>query len=146
MFLEIDGLTLPDRLKIECFEENPSGGEWADYRRRPKEWIPLGETAWPDEVKAQIVEFYKAIGVEDPLRQKLVEPYAKCFGGRNRDGAYDLDGVNWDAVVDYFRFEARSITAQTDDDRAVLEAMQAEAVEKYGGRLPMHYMVYGEDY
>ncbi|MEE4377804.1 MAG: hypothetical protein V2J55_09885, partial [Candidatus Competibacteraceae bacterium] len=71
---------------------------------------PLGDVLWPQDVKNKIHDIFKAIGVADPWRQKLVEPYAIVFGGRDNDGSYDLADVDWEMVVDYFRWEASAWT------------------------------------
>lgn len=139
MFLINDkDLTVPKDLRGHCFfdgklADNVWGGE------KPKHLIPLGQSLWPDEVKNQIVEIFKAIGVADPLRQKLVEPFAIVFGGKHREKESDLSEVNWGMVIDYFTWEA---AAMTDPDKS--RRLQNKAEKKYGG-IFSHYIVY-EDY
>jgi hypothetical protein len=97
----------------------------------------LDKTPFPAEVKNQIVEAFKKIGVENPLQQKLVEPYAIYFGGHDKDGEYEYSNVNWDKVIDYFEYEAASLSG--DAKRAI--ALQKRANKKYGHEF-FHYAVY----
>lgn len=137
MFLEIPGLPFKrHRFYKHCFTDAPLaegkyGGE------RPKHLVPLGQAGWPAEVVNKIVELFKAIDLQDPERQKLVEPYAVVFGGRCDDGMSDLSKVNWEKVVDYFTWEA----AEHGEDVELADKLQGEARKKYGG-IFMHYPVY----
>ncbi|WP_319778492.1 hypothetical protein [Maridesulfovibrio sp.] len=72
--------------------------------------IPLGETDWPDNVKKEICDFFKAAGVDDPMTQKLVEPGLQGFRFKN-----DKDEIDWDDVVAYFKYEALSVLIMHDD-------------------------------
>ena len=48
-------------------------------RNNFQDLIPLGETDWPDHVKKEICDFFREAGVEDPMKQKLVEPGLRGF-------------------------------------------------------------------
>lgn len=122
---------LPSDLMIHAFRDGAQN-EWEG--KKPDQLIPLGQSAWPDEIKQRIAEIFKAVGCPDPLRQKLVEPRARVFGGR-RDRV-DLSKVNWGLAIDYFTWEAASMT-----DRKKAEALQKKAKKKYGG-IFSHYRVY----
>lgn len=136
MFLINDkDLTVPKELRILCFFDGQlDKGKWGG--KKPDHLMTLGSTQWPDEVKHEIVEIFKGIGVVSPLKQKLVEPYAIVFGGRRKEGESGLSGVNWEMVVDYFTWEAAAMT-----DRKQSEKLQDEAEKKYGG-IFSHYAVY----
>ncbi|MGD0275090.1 MAG: hypothetical protein ABSB79_03375 [Syntrophales bacterium] len=103
---------------------------------RPHHLIPLEKSMWPDTVMAKIVKIYQAYGLPEPMKQKLVEPYAKIFGGRIRDRESDLSDVNWDLAADYFAWEAASLF-----DGKEAERLQKKAKKKYGF-IFSHYQVY----
>lgn len=97
--------------------------------------MTLDKVPWPEKVKAAIVKAYKGTGFEDPLQQKLVEPYALAFGGERRDGEYDFKAVDWQCVIDYFNWEAIGIEAGRTDDEALTQqtfALNRAAQKKYG--------------
>jgi hypothetical protein len=133
MLLKVKGLGVNPDLRIHEF----------DQKRRPKHLSPLGETTWPEWVKGVIVERFHAIGVEDPLRQKLVEPFALAFGGRNNDGAYDLARVDWQKVVHYFTWEASTWGIDSDEKEAAHQALNAKMKAKWGGAFN-HQVVYSD--
>lgn len=138
MFLELPNKPLPKKLQLhQCTDAPMAEGVWGG--ERPKHLVPLGKAGWPEDVAQRIADIFTDIGVIDPLGQKLVEPYAVVFGGKNVEGRQDLSGVNWEFAVDYFTFEAASITY----DKKVHE-LQNKALKKYGGMFS-HYEVY-EDY
>jgi len=106
--------------------------------------IPLGETKWPEPVKDRVADIFKEIGIKYPLKQKLVEPFACAFGGIKDDsGDYKLDSVNWEYVVDYFRWEAQAISEKDAGNESHLRAreLQEQALKKYGS-IFHHYLVY----
>lgn len=75
MLLKVIGLSVKPRLKIHEVTDTPREGDpWGDLR--PKHLNTLGEAMWPDAVKEEIAQQFRRIGVEDPYRQKLVEPFA----------------------------------------------------------------------
>ena len=83
---------------------------------------PLGDTDWPDGVKAEIAEFFTRAGVRDPMRQKLVEPGLRGFRFRN-----DRGEIDWDDVVAYFKYEALTVLIMHDPkSRARAEELYAE--------------------
>lgn len=146
MLLEVKGLKIPNQHRMHLFfsdlpREHP--------KYKPNHLTPLGDTPWPEDVKAKIVEYFKAIGIQDPLRQKLVEPYALAFGGRDEDGRYLLDFVDWHKLVDYFQWEANEWLANHQLNNNIEEAyeralkLQQKALGKYGGYYS-HYFVYGD--
>jgi len=140
MLLSVNGLSSRPRLKLHEVTDTPIKGDpWRT--RRPKNVIPLGETIWPDEVKKRIAQVFIKIGVEDPYRQKLVEPYAKVFGGKDDDGAYDLKAVDWIKLVDYFTWEAAAWDNDTPAKEKALLSMVANIRKKYGGMFN-HQQVY----
>lgn len=99
--------------------------------------VTLEEAKWPDEVVSEIVELYKAVGIEKPLKQKLVEPTAFCFGGRNNNDLRDFSKVNWSLALDYFRFEIAMLFGSEDDVAKAREWMWARHET-----LVRHYEVY----
>ena len=140
MFLYIDGIQFPKKLLFRVCSNN---GEKTFYYMT-EHLIPLGETKWPESVKSNIENIFKEIGIEEPLKQKLVEPFAWAFGGRNdASGDYNFDKVNWECVVDYFRWEALSMSEKDDDDEHHLTSkeLQDQALKKYGSKF-LHYLVY----
>lgn len=138
MFLEVAGKPLPQPLRIHACTDAPlAEGTWGG--EKPKHLVSLKESMWPEEVIDKIAQIFKGIGVIDPMKQKLVEPYAVVFGGKNVDGRQNLSGANWELAVDYFTFEAASITRNQK-----VHELQEEALKKYGGYFS-HYAVY-EDY
>lgn len=133
MFLFIEGMEYPDWTAGHKVREGVK--EWQGLK---ESWVcPLGETFWPDEIKQKVSAIYKKVGIPDPLKQKLVEPFAGSFGGRNIEGVPVLTKVNWDALVDYFEWESAAISG----NRAKSEKLQARAEKKYGG-IFFHYNVY----
>ena len=139
MFLQIDGLKLPDFAMINTRKEGIE--EWKGGK--PHWATPLVETFWPDDVKKKITDIFKKVGIPDPMRQKLVEPFAVCFGGENKEGVPDLSKVNWEALVEFFEWESFSIQG-TKASRAMSEKLQDKAEKKWGGTF-FHYDVY-QDY
>jgi hypothetical protein len=139
MILRKKGLALPDNIDSErpdFFEIDPDASD-AERAERQIDLILLAGTDWPADVKAEIVLTFMHVGVPDPLYQKIVEPFAMAFKGRNVDGASDYSRVDWVKVVDYFKWEAQSISGHTKE---ALE-LQAEAMKKYGHWFN-HYNVY----
>jgi hypothetical protein len=140
MFLNIDGIDVPKKLRYHlCFDD---GRKF--FYVRPENLIPLGETAWPEDVKDDVAAIFKEIGIEEPLRQKLVEPFAAAFGGiKDSSGGYMLDKVDWGRATDYFRWEAQAISMEKDNDEFDIKAkeMQEAAKRKYGS-IFLRYLVY----
>ena len=139
MLLRKKGFALPDNIDSErpdFFEIDPEASD-AERAERRTDLILLAGTDWPTDVKAEIVSAFRHVGVPDPLHQKIVEPFAKAFGGRNVDGASDYTNVDWGKVVDYFKWEAQSISGHRKE---ALE-LQAEAEKKFGHWFS-HYHVY----
>lgn len=132
MILEIPGITVPDDVTPHVVY-SPVSGESDKGRARagllkPRHLVPLGDAQWPKDVIEHIEAVFKAIGIEDPRRQKLIEPYARVFNGVvDGSGEYKLDAVNWQIVKDYFAWEA---AAWTDPARA--KALQEKAREDHG--------------
>jgi hypothetical protein len=140
MFIDINGIKFPKKLLFHVCLNN---GQKAFYHI-PDHLIPLGETKWPKSVKDKIVKIYQEIGIEEPLKQKLVEPLAWAFGGiKDISGDYNLDKVNWEYVVDYFKWEALAISEEADNDEFHQRAkeLQERATKKYGS-IFLHYLVY----
>ena len=144
MLLKVRGLHCPYDYQIHEVAE--IGESEPGIQERPEYCIPLGETEWPEDVKERVSRFYMRIGIEDPLKQKLVERTARAF-------MYDIDapekGVDWDMLVDYFDWEATAWEAsqQEDEDNPAVKrshALQRRAEKVYGGYF-FHYMVYTED-
>jgi len=67
------------------------------------------------------------------MSQKLVEPHAIAFGGRDENWNYDMSLVNWDMAVEYFTWEATAWKAGQGDEEAARRshALQDKAIEKY---------------
>ena len=145
MLLRIKGLKFPERFIIHSFSKEPATGPMDFMDEVSPGLVPLEDTLWPDEVKAKVVEIFKKIGVEAPLQQKLVEPYVKCFGGKEVEGEAVLDGVNWTQLIDFFKFEAKQWTWETEADLENLKSIQERAEKKYGDFLNHRYF-YGESY
>ncbi len=103
-------------------------GTYGEDSDKPDYVVPLKDAAWPEEVKAKIVDLFKKNGIKDPLSMKLVEPYAIVFGGRDDNGAYNLAGVNWEMVVDYFEWEI----AVMQEDGGQIKATMAKSMRKFG--------------
>ena len=135
MLLKVKGLSVKPDLLIHEFGDRC----WP----KPKHLSPLGETMWPEWVKGAIAERFRAIGVEDPLRQKLVEPFALAFGGKNADGAYDLDRVDWQKVVDYFTWEASAWGIDSDEKEKAHRVLVDQMKAKWGGVFN-HQVVYSD--
>jgi hypothetical protein len=92
--------------------------------------MPLGETEWPEAVKKQIDYFFREIGIGDLMRQKLVEHYAFALGGvKDMSGDGRFERVNWERVVDYFKWEAQSLSEEMESDETHLttKEMQLQA-------------------
>jgi hypothetical protein len=136
MFLEATGLTIPGVMNLHAANDKPPLGTWGG--ERPKHLIPLEQSTWPDEVKQAIVKIFTAKGLSDPMMQKIIEPMARVFGGREAEGVIDLSDVNWELVIDYFTWEAESIMST---DKA--KKLQKKAKKKYGG-IFSHDAVYEE--
>jgi hypothetical protein len=140
MILDVKGLKYPEEMTIHLMADRNALSEddpWYDFAVMPKHLLVLGDAKWPADVKSRIVEAYKLVGLESPLRQKVVEPLAIAFGGRKHEGEYRLDYVNWEKLVDYYTFEAASISRNIE--RA--QKLQDEAKAKYG-HIFNHYNVY----
>ena len=116
------------------------GKTW--YDQKPKHLIPLGDAMWPDAVKEDIAQQFKRIGVEDPMRQKLVEPLAIAFGGEWGDGKYKLAKVDWGMVMDYFRWEASAWDRDSEEKTAAHRALISDIKAKYGGFPFNHHNTY----
>jgi len=131
MFLKVKGFKLPDKLQEIAVNDlrDPTASDL----------VPLERSGWPEEVKADIVLAFKEIGLESPLRQKLVEPYALSFGGQDDNGEALLGDVKWDKVTLYFQWEAASWGGKQEE----AEAFQQKAIKKYGHRFN-HYSAYDE--
>jgi hypothetical protein len=139
MFLELPGKPLPKMLRLHsCTDAPMAEGVWGG--ERPKHLVTLAKAGWPTDVVTKIAKIFADLGVLDPEGQKLVEPYAKVFGGKNIEGEADLASVNWELAVDYFTWEAMAITRNLEES----DRLQKEALKKYGGYFS-HYAVY-EDY
>lgn len=135
MFLDIPGLAVPKNMRVELYTDAPlKKGIWGG--EKPKHLNRLEQTLWPDHVKQAIVKIYKAHGLPDPMRQKLVEPIAFHFGGSEYEGAVDLSKVNWSRLIDYFAWEVEAVM-----DTGKTDALQAQAEKKYGLGFN-HYQVY----
>lgn len=138
MYLLIDNKApLPDFTVFHTYTDNPPKGTWGG--ERPKHLVQLGKSMWPKEVIVKIVEIFGAIGIPDPLSQKLVEPFAYAFGGKKVEGEADFKAVNWEMVTDYFEWEAASHSR----DMKKIKKLQRQAEKKYGG-IFSHYFVYEE--
>lgn len=105
---------------------------------KPGHLVPLGKSLWPKEQVARLVTLFKNAGIPEPLTQKLVEPYAYYFGGRDDGGVPDLSQVDWEKMLAYFEWE---IAAILEDERDKARAMQDSADEKYG-HIFWHYDVW----
>ena len=138
MLLEVDGLTMPDKMKLHAFTDTPPPGTWGG--QRPRHLIKLGRSLWPVNIKQAIIKIYQAHGLPDPAKQKLVEPIARVFGGREHEGVLDLSKVNWELVVDYFIWEVEAIMGTGKPEK-----LQKRAKKKYGG-IFSHYQVYERPY
>lgn len=147
MLVKVKGLYVKPRLKIHQFTDEPVTGKPVEgkrwYDRRPKHLSTLGDAMWPEAVKEDIAQQFIRIGVEDPYRQKLVEPFAIEFGGENDDGAYKLENVNWELCMDYFRWEASAWDRDTDEKDKAHKALVAEIRAKYG-RMFNHHNTYSD--
>lgn len=126
---------LPDNLHFFACSEIQEPGTWGGGI--PRGFVTLEKSMWPDEVQGQITLILKAIGVPDPMKQKLVHPAAFAFGGRQKEGELDLSAVNWEAVVDYYRYEA----AQWTENKEEAARIQKVALKKYGQKFS-HVAVY----
>jgi len=135
MFLDIKGMTLPKWAMVHALTDDSNFEEWQG--RKPYWVCPLEQTLWSEDIKKKITDTYKAVGVSDPMKQKLVEPYAGAFGGKNKEGACDFSEVNWGTLIDYFEWEAASIS----ENKRKSEKLQKQAEKKYGG-IFSHYLVY----
>ncbi|MBT8762473.1 hypothetical protein KFV02_00815 [Desulfohalobiaceae bacterium Ax17] len=111
---------------------------------QPKHLIPLGEADWPEDVKNKIAEIFKKIGVPDPMKQKLVEPYARGFKGKvGKSKEYNFEEVNWEIVVYYFKWEAACWIGDYDEADRIKEEYYKKDFE-YD---PFwHYGVYGDPF
>jgi len=140
MFLYIDGVQFPKKLLFHVC----SGHDQRMFYHMSEHLVPLGETSWPVPVKDKIADIFKEIGIEYPLKQKLVEPFACAFGGiKDNSGDYKFDKVNWEYLVDYFRWEALAMSQENDNDEFHIKAreLQEQASKKYGS-IFLHYIVY----
>lgn len=139
MFLEIPGLPFKRvRFRKHGYFDGPVISE-ATELQKPKHLVSLGKSMWPKEVIDKISQMFKTIDLQDPERQKLVEPYAVAFGGMNVEGRQDLSNVNWEMVIDYFEWEV----ACHDENWDLSKKLQKKADKKYDG-IFSHYVVYEE--
>lgn len=141
MFLKTK-FKLPLDFGIHCktlASELPEDYEWRDFDKKPNHLCTLNDAPFPDFVKNRITEIYKAVGVENPLMQKLVDPNALAFGGRVINGEWDLKNVNWELMIAYYECEAMSITFNSE----ALKKLQAKMYEKFG-QLINHYQAYSD--
>jgi hypothetical protein len=129
MFLKVKGLKITNENGLYEFKE------------RPVHLRTLGRAPWPKGVKQAISRLYKEIGVQNPMRQKLVEPYAFAFGGRNNDGGFDFDEVNWELAIDYFTWEASAQNRYSEAREKAHDALNEQIIEKYGAPFN-HQFVY----
>jgi len=124
MIFEVTGLEVPKYIApIDRRTEGPG-------------LCALGECTWPQNVKAEIAQACREIGLISPYKQKAVEPYALAFGGREDAGEAKLDGVNWEVLIMFYQWE---LYATAKDERA--EKIWKEGQEKFGG-LPLRKWVY----
>lgn len=133
MFLYGPKMKLPANLMPLGKPIIKTGDEMVD---KPDHLVPLKSALWPDKVKEKITAIFKAIGVPNPMEQKLVEPHARVFGGICDENQSILDDVDWEMLVDYFEWEAAALT-----DREKSEALQEKCLKKRGG-IFSHYQVY----
>lgn len=117
---------LPEKLRFFACTENPAPETWGGGI--PRGFVPLEKSMWPTEVMESITQTFRAIGVPDPMKQKLVHPAACCFGGKMMDNVLDLSGVDWEAVIDYYQYEA----AAWMEEWGEVDKLQKAALEKYG--------------
>lgn len=129
------------RLKGKKFKNMLLDRQAVDEKDRPEHLITLGDTLWPEPVKLKIAQTFKDIGVENPMRQKLVEPYCRGFGGHDNYGEYDLENVNWEYLVDYFIWEASAWMADTEEDVKKHYKLVDKMKAKWGGPFS-HYAAY----
>ncbi len=138
MILDIAGYKLRPELGIHAVSDAPLR-KGVYPTQRPKYLVPLEEANWPSEVVSRVVKAYTAVGLQNPLKQKLVEPSAIVFGGKYSEGVTDLTSVNWDMVGDYFEWEAQAAVGNYDES----VALQKKAKAKWGG-IWSHRQVYIE--
>ncbi len=140
MLLKVKGFKIPKGLSTTPFlpiEDIKADDEWAWMKRKPKHLIPLKDSSWPEEVKLEIVRYFKEIGIENPLECKLVEPHAVEFGGMPEDGEYNLKKVNWQRLKEWFKYEALTYAGKDDECRKI-----QEKVKKKYGHIFRHEIVY----
>ena len=125
-------------LKVKGLKSNPRLHE---FDERPKHLWTLGRAPWPKGVKQQIARLFKAIGIVNPMRQKLVEPHALAFGGHDSVDGFDLSDVNWELVVDYFTWEASAWGRDSASKDKAHRALNEQMDEKYGAPFN-HQIVY----
>jgi len=148
MLLITKDLTVPRNLQVYAKYSTEFINEFANptdniMMVQPKHLVPLEETDWPDNVKAEIAKIFKEIGVPEPMKQKLVEPYAKGFGGVVDDSKeYKLENVNWELVIYYFKWEAATWSYNTKE----IDKLEKVCMEKYGFTPFWHYGVYEDPY
>jgi len=96
-------------------------------QKKSSHLVSLEEAPWPDKIKRKIAKILQKAGVADAQKQKIIEPYAMKFGGRNKDGLFDLSRVKWPMVLDYFKWEAALLA----NDLKKAAKMQKRAIRKY---------------
>jgi len=71
----------------------------------------------------------------------VIKEYLKVQ--RSSAGVAKLDKVNWEHLVDYFRWEAHTISSRDEDDEFEIKAreLQEHACKKYGSRF-LRYLLY----
>ena len=139
MFIKEPGLAFPDGARsmevLPVDPQNPSPREKPDYL------VPLGQAQWPEKVTSEIADIFRNVGLENPLKQKLVEPSARAFiidYSSNLDG---LENVNWEFAVDYFKHEAISLFDSKNEDK---RKKQLDHMYEKHGTLVRHYDVYSD--
>jgi hypothetical protein len=137
MFIRDSGKAFPAGARaMEVIQVTPK----YDVRQKPKWLVPLGKSYWPEKVITEITGIFLAVGLGDPLTQKLVEPFCNAFNGYEDNGEANFDEVNWEFVIAYFRHEA--IVLFDRDEKAIVKSR--EAIWKKFRTLVRHYEVYGD--
>jgi hypothetical protein len=120
MFLDIPSMDLKELYKRNTSDE---------------ELVTLEDCMFPPDIKQHIAVVYHDL--QDPMKQKLVEPFCIAFGGKKNEGVPDFSRVNWEEVKDYFSFEYQSINQHREE----AERLQEEAFKKHG-HIFNHYQAY----
>lgn len=94
MLIHVEGLKIPNDLLVHV-KYGETDRSVPRLLRKPASLVPLEDAPWPGGVKDKTSQVFKNIGIENPLKQKLVEPKAHVFGGWDREmKKYNLSGVN----------------------------------------------------